>query len=89
MENNSNNFYNTNDELEYLNLINSKKNSNPVIISLNEDDNQVVVSRRGRRVHHWFFCGLGQKNSPGPFEIANILGKEKTMERIRYAISSL
>ena len=31
----------------------------------------------------------GQKNSPGPFEIANILGKEKTMERIRYAISSL
>jgi len=31
----------------------------------------------------------GQKNSPGPFEIASVLGKEKTIERIRYAISAL
>ncbi|MDP2685480.1 MAG: glutamate--tRNA ligase [bacterium] len=31
----------------------------------------------------------GQKNSPGPFEIASVLGKEKTLNRIRYAISSL
>lgn len=31
----------------------------------------------------------GQKNSPGPFEIASVLGKEKTVKRLRYAISAL
>ncbi|MBI5222420.1 MAG: glutamate--tRNA ligase [Candidatus Magasanikbacteria bacterium] len=28
----------------------------------------------------------GQKNSPGPFEIAEVLGKEKTLERLRTAV---
>ena len=31
----------------------------------------------------------GQKNSPGPFEIAEVLGKEKTLERLRVAIVKL
>ncbi len=31
----------------------------------------------------------GQKASPGPFEIAEILGKEKTLERIKKAIEKL
>lgn len=31
----------------------------------------------------------GQKNSPGPFEIATVLGKEKTLERITLAIQRL
>jgi glutamyl-tRNA synthetase len=29
----------------------------------------------------------GRKNSPGPFEIAEVLGKEKTLQRIREAIA--
>ena len=29
----------------------------------------------------------GQKNSPGPFEVAEVLGKEKSLERIKQAIS--
>ncbi len=29
----------------------------------------------------------GQQNSPGPFEIAEVLGKEKTLERIKKAIN--
>jgi hypothetical protein len=28
----------------------------------------------------------GKKNSPGPFEIAGVLGKEKSLERIKQAI---
>ncbi|OGH72238.1 MAG: glutamate--tRNA ligase [Candidatus Magasanikbacteria bacterium RIFCSPLOWO2_01_FULL_43_20b] len=31
----------------------------------------------------------GQKNSPGPFEIAEVLGKEETIERLRMAIKKL
>lgn len=31
----------------------------------------------------------GQKNSPGPFEIAAVLGKEKTIQRVEHAISLL
>ncbi|MFC1700589.1 glutamate--tRNA ligase [Patescibacteria group bacterium] len=31
----------------------------------------------------------GQKASPGPFEIAEVLGKEKTLKRIKYAIEKL
>ena len=31
----------------------------------------------------------GQKNSPGPFEIAEVFGKEKTIERLRMAIKKL
>lgn len=31
----------------------------------------------------------GQKNSPGPFDIAGVLGKEKTLERIECAIQLL
>jgi len=31
----------------------------------------------------------GQKNSPGPFEIAFALGKEKTLERIKNGIEKL
>ncbi|HAT03153.1 MAG TPA: glutamate--tRNA ligase [Candidatus Magasanikbacteria bacterium] len=31
----------------------------------------------------------GQKNSPGPFEIATVLGKEKTLDRIQKAIELL
>lgn len=31
----------------------------------------------------------GQQNSPGPFEIAEVLGKEKTLERIKKAINLL
>ncbi len=31
----------------------------------------------------------GQQNSPGPFEIAEVLGKEKTIERIKTAIAKL
>lgn len=31
----------------------------------------------------------GQKNSPGPYEIAEVLGKEKTLERIKNAIKKL
>lgn len=31
----------------------------------------------------------GQKNSPGPFEIANVLGKEVTLKRLEQAISLL
>jgi len=31
----------------------------------------------------------GQKNSPGPFEIAEILGKEKTIERVKEGIEKL
>lgn len=31
----------------------------------------------------------GQKNSPGPFEIAAVLGKEKTLERITAAVENL
>jgi len=31
----------------------------------------------------------GQKNSPGPFEIINVLGKEKGLERIKRAIELL
>ncbi len=31
----------------------------------------------------------GQQNSPGPYEIADVLGKEKTIERIELAISKL
>jgi len=30
----------------------------------------------------------GQKNSPGPFQIAAVLGKEKTLERLRLAIKN-
>lgn len=29
----------------------------------------------------------GQKNSPGPFEIAGVLGKEKTLSRILKAVN--
>ena len=28
----------------------------------------------------------GRKASPGPFEVAEVLGKEKTLERINFAI---
>ena len=31
----------------------------------------------------------GQKNSPSPFEIAGVLGKEKTLDRVKEAIDSL
>ncbi|MEK7084640.1 MAG: glutamate--tRNA ligase, partial [Patescibacteria group bacterium] len=31
----------------------------------------------------------GQKNSPGPFEIAEVLGKEKSLDRIRKAIEMM
>ena len=31
----------------------------------------------------------GQKNSPGPFEIAWVLGKEKTLQRINQAQEKL
>lgn len=31
----------------------------------------------------------GQKNSPGPFEIADVLGREKTLDRLRSAKSKL
>jgi len=31
----------------------------------------------------------GQQNSPGPYEIADVLGKEKTLERLRQAFSKL
>ena len=31
----------------------------------------------------------GQKASPDPFEIANILGKEKVINRVLFAISNL
>ncbi len=31
----------------------------------------------------------GQKNSPGPFEIADVLGKQKTLKRIQTAIDQL
>lgn len=31
----------------------------------------------------------GQQNSPGPFEIAEVLGKEKTVERLKIAIGKL
>lgn len=31
----------------------------------------------------------GQQNSPGPFEIAEVLGREETFRRIRYAIGML
>ncbi|HYE59738.1 MAG TPA: glutamate--tRNA ligase, partial [Candidatus Kapabacteria bacterium] len=31
----------------------------------------------------------GQKNSPGPFDIAEVLGKEKTLARLRYALTLL
>ncbi len=31
----------------------------------------------------------GQENSPGPFEIADVLGKEKSLERIKVAINKL
>ncbi len=31
----------------------------------------------------------GQKNSPGPFEIAGVLGKEKTLERVKLAVDKI
>lgn len=31
----------------------------------------------------------GQKNSPGPYELANVLGKEKTLQRIQDAIGKI
>ena len=31
----------------------------------------------------------GQKNSPGPYEIAEVLGREKSLERINKAIKKL
>lgn len=34
----------------------------------------------------WRVALSGQKNSPGPFEIAEVLGKEKTLQRLEQAI---
>jgi len=31
----------------------------------------------------------GLKNSPGPFEIAGVLGKDKTLERMSFAIEKI
>ncbi len=56
-----------------------------------ESKMMLVAEMRGRGELLWPLrvALSGQKNSPGPFELASILGKDETLRRIYYAIQIL
>ncbi|HOM68419.1 MAG TPA: glutamate--tRNA ligase [Candidatus Paceibacterota bacterium] len=60
----------------------TKENLEKAIMVLYQDD-------RGEFLWPLRACLTGKESSPGPFEIAEILGKEKTIKRINYAINLL
>ena len=67
-------------EIEEQNF--TKENLEKVISLLYKDD-------RGEFLWPLRACLTGKESSPGPFEIAEILGKEKTIKRINYALNLL
>ncbi len=60
----------------------TKENLEKAIMVLYQDD-------RGEFLWPLRACLTGKESSPGPFEIAEILGNEKTIKRINYAINLL
>ena len=48
-----------------------------------------ATADRGTILWPWRIALTGQEKSPGPFEVATLLGRERTLERLKMALTKL